>query len=99
MNLLTETENTLAHRGKTRADVTFICNNGERITTEAFKQAANREYDNGYGYGGVEVSRSLYIVGQNWWLERATYDGSEWWEFKKKPTLPKKVADSARLFE
>jgi len=30
---------------------------------------------------------SLTVAGDDWWLERHGYDGSEWWEFK---TLPKK---------
>ena len=28
-------------------------------------------------------------VGDNWWLERAEYDGSEWWEFKTIPKEPR----------
>ena len=96
MNLLTETENVLKKAGKTWEDVVFISNWGELIGTAEFKQAANREYDN--GYGGAEVSENLFIVGRDWWLERAEYDGAEWWEFKKKPAKPKTVAESVNLF-
>lgn len=42
-------------------------------------------YDNGFG------SQELY--GYIWfndgsWLERAEYDGSEWWEYKTTPEIP-----------
>lgn len=31
------------------------------------------------------------LVGDGWWIERAEYDGSEWWEFKTIPTEKVKV--------
>lgn len=41
------------------------------------------------------------VVGDDWWLERHEYDGSEWWEFKRLPSpilsairLPKSLQDS-----
>jgi hypothetical protein len=52
----------------------------------AFFNALNFEYDAGYG------SQNLY--GNVWlkdgtWLERGEYDGSEWWEYKECPRIPK----------
>lgn len=41
-------------------------------------------YDNGYG------SQQLFgcvVFTDGSWLERHTYDGSEWWEYKKEPNL------------
>lgn len=96
MNLLTETENELKANGKTWADVSFIRKGDEMAGIADFKQAANREYDN--GFGGANVSENLFIVGRDWWLERAEYDGSEWWAFKKKPAKPKKVAQTVNPF-
>lgn len=29
------------------------------------------------------------MAGDDWWLERAEYDGSEWWKFKTLPVEPK----------
>lgn len=46
-------------------------------------------YDN--GFGGQEVVTDLVILGDNWWLERGEYDGSEWWGFR---TVPKVSTDS-----
>ena len=56
------------------------------MTWDDFASQANKEYDD--GYGDTEVKDNLQIVGENWWLERHEYDGSEWWEFKSLPTQP-----------
>jgi hypothetical protein len=53
-----------------------------------FLYRLNFEYDNGYG------SQELY--GMIWytdgsWSERAEYDGSEWWAYKKCPEIPSKL--------
>ena len=31
------------------------------------------------------------VVGNNWWLERHEYDGSEWWEYKQFPVKPEET--------
>ena len=48
--------------------------------------SAKYEYSNSFGC--VWVPFSLKIVGEDWWLERNEYDGSEWWEFKQKSLKP-----------
>ena len=47
---------------------------------------ANFMYDN--GYGRVYINTGLRIVGDNWWITRYEYDGSEGWEFHTLPTMP-----------
>ena len=47
---------------------------------------ANIGYDN--SYGAPEIAVDLVIVGDNWWLTRGEYDGSEWWDFHTIPILP-----------
>lgn len=49
------------------------------------------------GYGRTEVALDLMVVGNNWWLERAEYDGMEWWEFKQMPKKPKKELELKAL--
>lgn len=49
------------------------------------------------GCGGTVINTGLLIVGDNWWLERHEYDGSEWWEFKKYPEEPKYTADKFKI--
>ncbi len=106
MNLLEETLDMLRQNGKTPADVRWV---GQREPTyltdirpqptpipcgswDDFARFADFEYDN--GYGGARVEQSLKIVGDDWWLERGEYDGSEWWEFK---TLPLKPSEPSPL--
>ena len=97
-NLLHETIEALTENGKTTEDVCWVGavvgkyseSKFVEIPTDEFWKVADRAYDN--GFGGAEVNESLVIVGDDWWLERAEYDGSEWWEFK---TLPKKLAERA----
>ena len=86
MNLLFETKEKLADYGKTLEDVRWIECDGKEVPIELFCIEADMEYDN--DYGSAEVKASLVIVGDGWWLERAEYDGSEWWEYKENPTKP-----------
>ena len=83
MNLLKETLEILEENNKTEKDVLFVEYKGY-FDFERFKAIADFDYDD--GYGGAEIP-NIGIVGDNWWLERREYDGSEWWEFK---TIPKK---------
>lgn len=90
--LLTETLNVLAENGKTFTDVLWIGCKEFQISKENFIQCADVEYD--YGYGSVIVAADLQVVGADWWLERASYDGAEWWEYKQqieRPSMCKEV--------
>lgn len=89
MNLRTETLRKLKRYNKTIEDIKFICSGDENIPIESFFIKADREYDD--GYGAAEVDRGLKIVGDDWWLERDEYDGSEWWVFKQIPRPNEKI--------
>lgn len=103
MNLLAETLELLKQNGKGPADVRWVGKREPhyikaiRPTPEPephgswddFERFANIDYDD--GYGGAEISTDLVIVGDDWWLERGEYDGSEWWEFKTLPMPPKET--------
>jgi hypothetical protein len=96
MNLLSETLDYLANCGKTRSDVRWIgSTNYGYFDWEHFVKIANIEYDS--GYGAAEVARDLVVVGDDWWLERKEYDGSEWWDFKKLPIKPQNKIEPKRL--
>ena len=83
VNLLQETiDNLLAHN-KDENDVLWVGDSTSSCSWEEFASRSNFNYDN--GYGGEAVNTSLIVVGKGWWLERGTYDGSEWWEFKTGP--------------
>jgi hypothetical protein len=68
---------------------TFILKCGH--TKEEFDQfldSLDFEYDNGYG--------SQVLFGTVWfrdgsWMERGEYDGSEWWELRRRPEIPQEL--------
>ncbi len=87
LNFLTETIGTLTSQNLGPNDVRWVgTRNGLFVVTwEEFAKFADVEYDD--GFGGEEIPLELVVVGDDWWLERHEYDGSEWWEFKTKPTV------------
>ena len=86
MNLLKETIDKLAEYNLKPSDVKWVGNSNGKTTWEQFKKLADKEYDD--GFGGEEVNTELLVVGDDWWLERHEYDGSEWWELKRLPETP-----------
>lgn len=87
INLFTETTNVLKQHNKTWDDVVWVGTPEFFIPTSEFlKIIAYIEYDN--SFGNAEINPRLVIVGDTWWLERAEYDGSEWWEYKEQPVRP-----------
>lgn len=100
-SLLQETIDVLSSAGKTISDVRFVVSGGRWLdrgdklqlgSWDDFAKLADIKYDS--GYGSAEINTTLKIVGDNWWLERGEYDGSEWWEFK---TIPSKPTDTVPL--
>lgn len=87
-NLLQETVEVLFENNKIPNDVKWVGTREIKFTWDKFAELSNEEYDN--GYGGQLVASNLIIVGDNWWLERHEYDGSEWWEFKEMPITPER---------
>ena len=87
-NLLVETIQKLEDCGKQPSDVKWVgMSDGTKACTwEEFVKIADFYYDNGYK-GDPCIDLSFVIVGDNWWLERYEYDGSEWWEYKELPKL------------
>lgn len=84
-----ETLKILKNCNKSEKDVLW-CGSAEFgwFTWEDFIAIAPEEYDN--GFGSQEIAKDLLVVGDNWWLERHEYDGSEWWEYKTIPQKPEK---------
>lgn len=83
-NLWEETLKVLAVYGKKIDDVKYIQGSDFSITKENFEQVAKKsEYYS--GFGAAQVAEDLVLVGDDWWLERNEYDGSEWWEYKETP--------------
>lgn len=89
-NLLDETVEFLEKYGKTLDDVLYIQGDDFEITRKNFETVA-RDTEYYSGFGAQHVATDLVLVGDGWWIERAEYDGSEWWEFKTIPTEKSKV--------
>ena len=85
-NLLVETISYLEKYNKSLDDIYWIGGKDYLISKEEFIQKADQLYSS--GFGGVEVRPDLILVGKDFWIERHSYDGSEWWEFKTLPTPP-----------
>lgn len=95
-NLYNETIDILKENGKTESDVVwfgrlFPGDEAVEYPREKFKEYLSFRYDGGFGI--PEVDEYLYIVGNNWWLERHEYDGLEWWEYKTLPNRPTTVTN------
>lgn len=88
MNLLKETQTALNENGKTLQDVVWIGTKEVEIPVEEFVRLADKEYSS--GFGSQKVATDLLVCGEDWFMERHEYDGSEWWEFKLMPPRPNK---------
>lgn len=88
MNLKQETLEVLKLNKKTVDDIRWIGTKYETINAEKFWRLADTEYDD--SFGAQEVAADLVIVGDDWWLERKSYDGAEHWTYKSVPKLPKR---------
>lgn len=101
-NLLEETKEVLKNHSHTLHDIRFISvaerhfdehfyyvYKNAKVTKEILESILNFNYDD--GYGSQEISEGLKLVGDDFWLERHEYDGSEWWEFKELPVFDSKI--------
>lgn len=91
INFLKETVEILRLHNKTWDDVRFIRNDVTQVLDkEAFIKSMDFEYDKNGEYDKNDecpnIDEGLVIVGDDWWLERYEYYGSEGWEFKTLPT-------------
>lgn len=87
MNLWYETKTILAQHGKTFDDIKWVGGNEFTIDKDQFVKLADKtNYDN--GYGSPQVALDLVLVGEDFYLTRDEYDGSEWWSWHCVPTMP-----------
>lgn len=92
-NLATSVLDKLREHNKTLADVLWAGSEdfGFMFPDDFRLAASNFNFDS--GFGGQECPSDLVVVGDDWWLERREYDGSEWWEFKQLPVRPERLLD------
>lgn len=84
-NLTNLYDETIKALGDKKDKVLYVNYEGDFFTTidDFLEKAKDIWYYAGYGLDVIDDE--IYIVGENWWLERAEYDGSEWWEYKELP--------------
>ena len=96
VNLYEETMIVLKEKGKSLNDIKFIKGDDFDITVDNFIEVAKKtDYDD--GYGAAEVAVDLKIVGEDWFLQRREYDGSEWWEYITIPNRTNKIVNIKNL--
>ena len=95
-NLWKETIRVLEEHGKTFENVEYIQGTDFGITKENFEKVAKKSNYNS-GFGSPKVAEDLVVVGDNWWIERHDYDGSEWWEYKEKPKQISKIKEVSNI--
>ena len=87
MDLIQETKLYIEALGYSKDDIDWIGCKDFYIPIDCFWNSVPQEYD--AGFGSIEVAADLVIVFKdNSWLERAEYDGSEWWTYKHTPQKP-----------
>ena len=84
MNLLKETREILKDNGRNIKDIKYVQGNDFGFSVDKFLELADTEYND--GFGSPKVAEDLIVIGEDWWLERHEYDGSEWWEYKELPS-------------
>ncbi|WP_283640102.1 hypothetical protein [Mesonia mobilis] len=70
-----------------RTSYLLKCNHSKE-DLDRFINSLDFNYDS--GYGGQELFGTLWFVDGSW-IERGEYDGSEWWEYKTTPEIPKEL--------
>lgn len=96
INAKEELTQALTDSGKTTADISYgrikdaSCYFDEEpkfnilVTTNFDLNLLDFTYSN--GYGGQELE-GLIVFTDNTWLSRGEYDGSEWWDYNKCPSI------------
>ena len=74
----------IAAKIKLYGDSFVLKANHSKEELEKFWEWIDQSYDN--GWGGQNLFGTVWL--EDSWLERGEYDGSEWWETKKRPELP-----------
>ena len=98
-NLLKETTDIMLQYEKNPSDIIFIGSEHSEhsCTWEEFVFLADQEYN--AGYGSTQVATDLIIIfNDSSRMDRAEYDGCEWWKFMKPFKMPIKKKHVSTLF-
>ncbi len=93
VNLLEETLRVIEQTKHNENDIDYIVSEDKMIPWKLFKEAANYEYNAGYGRPYVNVDTKIVFKDETW-LGRYEYDGAEDWLYYKKPYRTNNVAQT-----
>lgn len=85
-DFLGETREILLDYDKSEDDINFVTDGNAWMTWPIFV-CFMRNLRYRIGCGSNVINKNLKLVGRDFWFERATSDGREWWVYK---TMPKK---------
>jgi hypothetical protein len=92
MKLLEETLSFLEHCNKKPDDVRWVgSRDGKLVVDWASFELIAKDITYDSGFGAQKIASDLIVVGNDWWMSRSEYDGSEGWSFHQKP-LPMELA-------
>ena len=96
-NLLKETLAALDTYGYTVDDIEAVFGGAFAIPIDEFVELA-KATDYNAGYGAPEVATDLTVLMKDGsWYSRGEYDGSEWWQYNRRPSPPADVRHVTRL--
>lgn len=99
-NLLGETTRQLSAHNYHHSDVYFI-SDGKHYTFDWHvfaNHAKDVYYDSGYGVEEINTQLKL-VMRDGSWFSRASYDGSEWWDYHRAPQPEGELTDVLILKE
>lgn len=99
-NLIEETTLEIQNSNHTELDVSWVgsLDGKYAMSWNQFKNLF-KEINYNPGYGGQEIASDLTIVFfDDSWLERGEYDGSEWWSYKKYPTMSQSPNTFSKIY-
>jgi len=72
---------------KVQKTIKLSCNYSKEQLEQFYKEL---DFDYDSGYGGQMLFGIVWLK-DGTWLSRGEYDGSEWWEHNKLPSIPKEL--------
>ena len=86
INAKIEFEDMLKNINKTKEDIVAMKFTNVRDKIKELNNIEDLDFEYNDGFGGQELD-GLVLFRDKTWLERGEYDGSEWWDYKKPPTI------------
>lgn len=100
ITLFNEIKTCLENRGLSLEDIRWV-GSSDGAYAMSWEKCLKLEhmYEPYYeGFGAAEIALDLVVVGDDWWLVRYEYDGSEGFEFMQQPKVQGSSIGNAKKF-